>query len=132
MGKRKSILAQAAIKNKAIVLIGAFLAGAALGLGAAWTMGVTDTTSVQVLEGLAWVNDEGTGIGLSPDGESAGPGYVVAGALWREPGGAWHDGFPTCLEPLTLNQRVRLGVLQADPSAEAPGRPVVVWLECLD
>jgi hypothetical protein len=56
---------------------------------------------------------------------------VVAGALWREQDGSWHDTFPTCLEPLSTGQKVRLGVLDARPQGEAPGRSVVVWLECL-
>lgn len=114
-----------------IIVVAVLFAGILMGLGGAWTAGVMNRAPVRILEGLAWVNQEGTSIGLSPDGQSPGRTYVVAGALWREAGGPWHDGFPTCLEPMTLNQRVRLGVLRADPSAEAPGRPVVVWLECL-
>lgn len=123
MGKNKLTL---------ILLAGAFVAGAVLGAAGAWGMGLAAKPRAQVLEGMAWVDEGGTALGLSPDGKSAGPGYAVAGAMWREAGGPWHDSFPTCLEPLTLNQRVRLGVVEARSGGQAPDRPVVVWLECLD
>jgi hypothetical protein len=84
------------------------------------------------VEGYAYMNEAGTAIGLSPDGEAPGTGYVVAGALWREEDGPWHDTFPNCLEPLVSGQRTRLGIMQARLKGDAPGRPVVVWLECLD
>jgi hypothetical protein len=118
--------------RKAVVVIAAALIGFAVGVLVTWAVGLADGTRIEVLEGYAWVTEEGTAVGLSPDGDTPGPGYVVAGAMWREQGGPWHDTFPTCLEPLTTNQRARLGLLQAPAEGEAPGRPVVVWLECLD
>lgn len=118
--------------QKGIVAIAAFLIGVAIGVLASWAVGLADGTQTQVLEGYAWVNDAGTAIALSPDGETPGAGYVVAGALWREQSGPWHDTFPTCLELLASDQKVRLSVLEARPQGEAPGRPVVVWLECLE
>lgn len=118
--------------RKGIVAIVAFLIGVAIGVLVSWAVGLADGAHSQVLEGYASVNEEGTAIGLSLDGKAPGPSYVVAGALWREQDGPWHDTFPTCLEPLTVGQRVRLGVLDARPQGEVPGRPVVVWLECLE
>jgi hypothetical protein len=115
-----------------IVVIAAFLVGVAIGILVSWAVGLTQEAQAQLLEGYASVNEEGTAIGLSPDGETPGTSYVVAGAMWREQSGPWHDTFPTCLEPLATGQRVRLGVLDARPQGEAPGRPVVVWLECLE
>jgi len=109
----------------------AFLIGAAIGILISWAVGLADGAQVEVLEGYASVNQEGTAIGLSPDGDTPGTSYTVAGAVWREQDGPWHDTFPTCLEPLVAEQRVRMGVLEARPQGEAPGRPVVVWLECL-
>lgn len=103
-----------------------------MGVLVTWILGLADGAQIQVLEGYAWVNQEGMAIGLSPDGETPGAGYVVADAAWREQAGPWHDTFPTCLEPLVTGQRVRLGVLHVGPQGETPGRPVVVWLECLD
>ena len=118
--------------EKGFTVIAAGLVGVALGVLIAWAVGLAGGGRVQVVEGYAWVNQEGTAIGLSPDGETPGTGYVVAGALWREADGPWHDTLPTCLEPLGTDQRVRLGILRARPQGEFPGRPVVVWLECLD
>jgi hypothetical protein len=120
------------ISSKGIMITAALLVGFAAGVLVTWTIGLTDGTQVQVLEGYAWVNEAGTAIGLSPDRETPGASYVVAGALWREQYGSWHDTFPTCLEPLGAGQRIRLGVLNAHPQGEAPGRQIVVWLECLE
>ena len=118
--------------RRGIAVIAAVLIGVAVGILITWTVGLADGRQIQVVEGHAWVNQDGMAIGLSPDGETPGASYVVAGALWREHDGPWHDTFPTCLEPLGTGQRVRLGVLNARPQGEAPGRPVVVWLECLE
>jgi hypothetical protein len=118
--------------RNAIVAIAAFLIGVAIGVLVSWAVGLTHGAQGQLLEGYASVNEEGTAIGLSPDGATPGTSYVVAGAMWREQSGPWHDTFPTCLEPLATGQRVRLSVLNARPQGEAPGRPVVVWLECLE
>ena len=118
--------------RKGIVVIAALLIGVAIGILISWAVGLTNGARIQVLEGYASVNEEGTAIGLSPDGETPGISYIVAGAMWREKSGPWHDTFPTCLEPLITGQKVRLGILDARPAGEAPGRPVVVWLECLE
>jgi hypothetical protein len=118
--------------QKGIAAIAAFLIGVAIGVLVGWAVGRADGAQIQVLEGYAWLNEAGTAIGLSPDGETPGTSYIVAGAMWREQSGSWHDTFPTCLEPLVTDQRVRLGVLDARPQGEAPGRPVIVWLECLE
>jgi hypothetical protein len=64
-------------------------------------------------------------------------GYGIDDAHWRDlsPGGdgSWFDEpfrGRTCLDPGT-EQPLRLGVVQVEPVREAPGRPVVVWYECL-
>ena len=118
--------------RKGIVAIAVFLIGIALGILISWAVGLVGGAQMQTLEGYAFVNEEGTAVGLSPDGATPGASYIVAGAMWREQSGPWHDTFPTCLEPLVTGQEVRLGVLDARPQENAPGRPVVVWLECLD
>jgi hypothetical protein len=118
--------------RKVVAAIGLVLCGVAIGVLAAWLVGLGRGPRIETLEGYAWVDEGGTAIGLSPDGETAGAGYVIAGAMWREQSGSWHDTFPTCLEPLAESQRVRLGILQTRPQGQVPGRPVVVWLECLD
>jgi hypothetical protein len=118
--------------GKGITVVTALLIGVAIGVLVTWIVGLADEAQIQVMEGYASVNEEGTAIGLSPDGETPGASYVVAGALWREQDGSWHDTFPTCLEPLVTGQKVRLGVLDAHPQGGAPGKSVVVWLECLE
>jgi len=50
---------------------------------------------------------------------------------WRSAYGIWHLGTrPGCMAPLSRGQRVRFGVVNAAPVADAPGTPVVVWIEC--
>ena len=118
--------------RRGIGFVAAALVGVAAGVLIGWIVGLATGSRIQVVEGYAYVNEAGTAIGLSPDGEAPGTGYVVAGALWREEDGPWHDTLPTCLEPLVSGQRTRLGIMQARLKGDAPGRPVVVWLECLD
>ncbi len=110
--------------------------GIVTGAASTWAFGPFDDARVHVLEGYASANYDGTAIGFSEKQMVAGEGYGIAGALWRDRGGSWHDApdskSPTCLKPLTDNQKVRLGVVKVAPAQEAPGRTVVVWLECLD
>ena len=95
---------------------------------------------VTVLRGtVGSVNASRTAIGF--DGRRvAGPrlrtvdesgGWVVAGASWSD-GHTWHDtDIPTCLRPGSDPQPIELGVVEAGPHGDAPGRGVVVWLKCL-
>ncbi|MCG8554864.1 MAG: hypothetical protein MJD61_06190, partial [Proteobacteria bacterium] len=106
-------------------------------LGAGVVLNTGDDTNVQVLSGTVnSVDHEGAAIGFEQDGSNTGEGYVVAGARWRGFDGTWHDGrdpetgHPTCLEPQSSGQRVRLGVVDAR-SGEGPSGPVVAWLQCL-
>jgi len=65
--------------QKGVVAIAAILIGVTIGVLVSWAVGLTDGARIQVLEGYAWVNEAGTAIGLSPDGEAPGASYVVAG-----------------------------------------------------
>jgi hypothetical protein len=114
----------------AVVALAVLLAGCGGGGGHA----------VTVLRGTAGANDTGTAIGF--DGRRvAGPrlrlvdedgGWIVAGASWSD-GRSWHDqGTPTCLGGGAQRRPIELGVLEARPHGDAPGRGVVVWLKCLD
>ena len=50
---------------------------------------------------------------------------------WRDAYGIWQDGMrPGCMAPLSSGQRISFGVVNAAPVADAPGTPVVVWIEC--
>jgi hypothetical protein len=114
-------------------LILALVLGIVIGIGAAWALGLGGGCDVTTVEGYTTaVNEAGTAIGLAPEPGDAGRSYYIAGAFWREEGGAWHTGGATCAEPLSSEQRVRIGVITVPPQGEAPGREVVVWLECLD
>ncbi len=118
--------------------------GIVIGAAITWAIGPFGNARVQVLEGYASTNYDGTAIGFSEKPMGDQKGYIIAGPVWRDRDGVWHDtpdykttgtGIyppPTCLKPLTDNQKVRLGVVMVAPTQEAPGMPVVVWLECLD
>jgi hypothetical protein len=50
---------------------------------------------------------------------------------WRDAYGVWQLGTrPGCMAPLSRGQSIRFGVVNAAPVADAPGSPVVVWIEC--
>lgn len=48
------------------------------------------------------------------------------------PAGAWHDsGRPSCLVPRSAKpRRITLGVVSVQPVGTAPGRQLVVWVQC--
>jgi len=116
-----------------VKVILAFVVGILIGVGLAWGALAARGTRVEILEGYTTnVDQAGIGIGVATSPDGPGRGYSVAGAFWREGDGAWHTSGPTCLEPLSSGQRVRLGVVQVKTTGEAPGREIVVWLECLD
>ncbi len=50
---------------------------------------------------------------------------------WRDAYGVWQDGTrPGCMAPLSRGQRIRFGVVNVAPAADAPGSQVIVWIEC--
>lgn len=111
----------------------ALVIGTAIGAGGVWGLVAVRGSGVEIIEGYTTnVDESGTGIGLAREPDGPGKGYTVAGAFWREAGGPWHTSGPTCLEPLTSGQRVRMGVVRVEPRMEAPGREIVTWLECVD
>jgi hypothetical protein len=56
---------------------------------------------------------------------------LSSSTTWRNAYGVWQQGTrPGCMAPLSHGQRIRLGVVSVAPSADAPGGPVVVWIEC--
>ena len=112
-------------------LIAMLLICIVIGVAGNSLLGVPGAARVRVVEGYAFANMDGEAIGLSAEKGGPGEGYIIAGAHWRQQGQPWHDDFPTCVQPLVSDQRVRLGFVRARPLGEAPGRSVVVWLECL-
>jgi ABC-type transport system involved in multi-copper enzyme maturation permease subunit len=112
--------------------------GIAIGVLATWgfnsilspaSRGVTP----YIVEGYSTgTNFDGTAIGVSKAPGGAGEGYNIAGAYWREFDGPWHSGgtAPSLAQPNT-GQKVRLGIVNVKPTQQAPGGPVVAWLEVL-
>lgn len=97
----------------------------------------TEGQPVTVLRGTSTgTNDDRTGISLKDGKRVAGPAFefidvegpwIVAGASWSD-GKSWHDsGTAPCLDN---GEELELGVIEAAPYEDAPGRGVVVWLEC--
>jgi hypothetical protein len=119
--------------RSSIRIIVALVLGIVIGAGSTWGLLTALGTQVEVVEGHTTnVNEVGTGIGLATEPGRPGKGYSIVGAFWREAHGTWHTDAPTCLEPLTSGEQVRMGVVEVKPAMEAPGREIVVWLECLD
>ena len=103
-----------------------------VGFGLGWLVHSSLNPKFTIIEGTTTaVNEEGTAIGLEIDPETEGVGYQIEGAWWREEDGPWQTHGPTCLEPLSTGQEVRLGVVELR-GTESPRGDVVIWLECLD
>jgi hypothetical protein len=66
------------------------------------------------------------------DGQRQLTSYGLPGnTIWRDAHGIWQDGTrPGCMAPLSSGQRISFGVVNAAPVADAPGSPVIVWIEC--
>lgn len=115
-----------------IHLLVVFMVGIALGAGATWAVQRAWSPRFEIIEGYTTaVNEDGKAIGLATKPGGPGTGYQIEGAWWREEEGSWHTHGPTCLEPLTNGQQVRLGVVHLKNS-KSPRGNVVVWLVCLD
>jgi len=118
--------------NNVLRISAAFIIGIAVGALAFWAVGHSRNAPVQIIEGYAEVNQDGTAISLFPEHGEEGEGYIIAGATWRKTSGPWNDTFPTCLEPLTTNNKVRMGIVEVAPGEYTIGRTAVVWIEALD
>jgi len=119
------------INKQRILLAVVFLVGIAFGAGITQVIGVFSAPRFEIVEGYTTnVDLDGEAIGLALEPGGRGVGYQVAGAWWREKDGPWHTHGPTCLEPLSSGQKVRLGVVHLE-SSEAPRANAVVWLECV-
>jgi len=124
-------LGNAKLKSVFILVI-----GIAVGVLAMWGYSTAQGVKSYVVEGYSsGTNYIGTAIGVSQEvgGTGESDGYVIAGARWREFGGPWHDsGSPPSLEWPSYGQKIRLGVIDYEPTSYAPGSSAVVWLEVID
>jgi hypothetical protein len=120
-----SNVARAALAAAGIVLAaGGFWAGKSL---------TTATLTPSVLSGAVGIvgvgGDEFT-IRLSGQRQLSSYG-LTSMVSWRSAYGIWSQGTrPPCLTPLSHGQRITFGIINAAPVADAPGGPVVVWIEC--
>ena len=119
------------------ISVGLLAAGAFGGWIARGVSGDDHTASVRIEEGWAYHGAAGGAFACCGDSQdkAGGPGYKIDGVLWRDLSkveAPWRDGtsYPECL-PETSSVRVRIGVVDVRSHAEAPGGPVVAWLECL-
>ncbi|RSM84022.1 hypothetical protein DL991_00585 [Amycolatopsis sp. WAC 01375] len=110
----------------------AIVAGVAVAVTATWLLNrdVRPTT----VEGWAWPNSAGNTVWLTetPDGNSKGDGFILAGARWTSADNLWRDGSsgPTCVGTNTMAAtHVRLGVV--DVQADGMSWRHAVWLRCL-
>ncbi len=114
-----------ALGAAAIVLVAAgFWAGKSL---------TTATLAPAVQTGtvaLVGINGDEFTIRLSGQRELTSFG-LPSNITWRNAYGVWQLGTrPGCMAPLSRGQRIRFGVVNVAPVADAPGSPVVVWIEC--
>ena len=107
--------------------------GIAIGALAMWGFSLSQGIKPEIVEGYSTgTNYNGTALGVSKEIGGGGEGFSIAGAMWREYGGAWHQtGTPPSLAWPSTGQKVRLGVVWTEPTKDAPGLAIVVWLEVL-
>jgi hypothetical protein len=81
---------------------------------------------------VAFVGINGDEFAIRLNGQSQVTSYgLPSNITWRNAYGVWQMGTrPGCMAPLSRGQHIRLGVVSVAPSADAPGSPVVVWIEC--
>jgi hypothetical protein len=117
--------ARMALPAAAIVLVaGGFWAGKSLTTA-------TLTPAVQTgTVGLVGINGDEFTIRLSGQRQLIGYG-LPSSVSWRDAYGIWQLGTrPGCMAPLSHGQRIRIGVVNAASVTDAPGGPVIVWIEC--
>jgi hypothetical protein len=107
-----------------------FLAAAGFWAGKSLTT-ATLTPTVQTGT-VALVGINGDEFAIRLDGQHQPASYgLPSNTTWRDAYGIWQEGTrPGCMAPLSRGQRISFGVVNAAPVADAPGTPVVVWIEC--
>ncbi len=120
-------------RNRIHMALGAaaiVLAAAGFWAGKSLTTATLAPTVQAGTVGLVGINGDEFTIRLSGQRQLASyglPGYIT----WRDAYGVWQLGTrPGCMAPLSRGQRITFGVVNVAPAADAPGSPVVVWIEC--
>ena len=106
-------------------------AGALLGALGMWLFLDGGRVHADVIEGTVYPDITTKTVAFfGEDGDQ--DGYDIAGAEWKDDQNAWHSwSTENCLEPIQGDQHVSMGIVHVEPSEEASGRDVVVWLDCL-
>jgi hypothetical protein len=107
-----------------ILLAGGFWGGKSLS---------TDTATPDARAGtVRLVSITGDAFAIQLSGTQGTTSYAMANTMrWRDKYGVWWDGTqPACMKPLSHGQHITIGVINAEPAGDAPGGPVVVWIEC--
>lgn len=120
-------------RNRTRMTLGAaaiFLAAAGFWAGKSLTT-ATLTPTVQTGT-VALVGIDGDEFAIRLDGQRQPTSYgLPSNTTWRDAYGIWQEGTrPGCMAPLSRGQRISFGVVNAAPVADAPGTPLVVWIEC--
>jgi hypothetical protein len=108
----------------AILLAGGFWGGRALS---------TSTATPRIAHGtVRLISDDGDAVAIRLAGMKRVTSFALPNTLeWRDAYGTWNDGPPpACLRPGSSGQRVTLGIVSAEPVADAPGGDIVAWVEC--
>jgi len=118
-------LTRVALGAAAIILVAAgFWAGRSL-----TSATVTPTVRTGTV-GLVGINGDEFTIRLSGQRQLTSYG-LSSDVNWRNAYGVWQEGTqPSCMAALSRGQRIRFGIVNAAPVGDAPGSPVVVWIEC--
>lgn len=109
----------------AILLAGGFWAGKALSTSAA---------TPRIEHGIVQdVSGNGDAITIRLAGATRATGFgVPSDVTWRDAYGTWNDGTrPACIRPGSSGQHITLGIISADPVADAPGGDFIAWVECV-
>ena len=120
-------------RNRTRMTLGAaaiFLAAA--GFWAGKSLNTATLTPTVQTGTVALVGINGDEFAIRLDGQRQPTSYgLPSNTTWRDAYGIWQDGTrPGCMAPLSRGQRISFGVVNAAPVADAPGTPVVVWIEC--
>ena len=105
---------------------------AAAGFWAGKSLSTATLTPTVQTGTVALVGINGDEFAIRLDGQRQPASYgLPSNTTWRDAYGIWQEGTrPGCMAPLSRGQRISFGVVNAAPVADAPGTPVVVWIEC--
>jgi hypothetical protein len=123
MATRNTMRAACGVTAVVLLAIG-FWVGKSLSTSTATPQAVTGT--------IGFVTPDGDQFTIRLSGMKGPTSFALPTTVeWRDGYGTWWENTrPACMKPGTHGQQVTLGLINTEPVADAPGRPVVVWLKC--